>query len=231
MPRTASILAALALAVSTAALAQVPVRAGTAQVNVSQEVLQLAPQLLAFAGSEANFLSLVNGLASGLPVTLTTITPEGVTQTASFTPAGTLTALQIAQILESARQSLIARGVGAPTAPQLAAALAGGALATPIGSVQVAGVLPITPPTVAGLPSTAGAAAARGASVAPVAAAGGPAAASAGTAAVPRFTSDTPTLRSTSESPIPPASVSTVPGTIVAPNGSPSPAAQMQIRR
>src|SRR5436190_206604 len=74
------------------------------------EVQRLAPQLVAFAGGQANFDNLVNGLASGTPISLTTLLPTGGTQVASFTPSGTMSALQIAQTLESVRQSLITRG-------------------------------------------------------------------------------------------------------------------------
>src|ERR1041384_2133270 len=42
------------------------------------EVQRLAPQLVAFAGGDVNFNNLVNGLALGLPVTLTSATaPRG----------------------------------------------------------------------------------------------------------------------------------------------------------
>src|SRR5919197_3570806 len=105
------------------------------------EVQRLAPQLVAFAGGEANFTNLVNGLAFGAPVTLTSATTPGVTQVISFTPAGTLSVTQIAQVLESARQSLIARGIATPTPEQLGAVLAGGTLSTALGATPVSGVV------------------------------------------------------------------------------------------
>src|SRR3954447_17276978 len=83
------------------------------------DVQRLAPQLVSFAGGDVNFTNLVNGLALGVPVTLTTTVAPGVTQVVSFTPRGTMTPVQIAQVLESARQSLIARGIATPTAQQL----------------------------------------------------------------------------------------------------------------
>ena len=82
------------------------------------EVQRLAPQLVAFAGGDVNFNNLVNGLAFGLPVTLTTLTAPGVTQVVTFTPSGTMSVTQIAQLLESARQSLIGRGI-APPSPRI----------------------------------------------------------------------------------------------------------------
>src|ERR1700745_2201122 len=85
------------------------------------EVQRLAPQLVAFAGGDVNFNNLVNGLPLGLPVTLTTASAPGVTQVVTFTPSGTMSVTQIAQLLETARQSLIARGIATPTADQLGA--------------------------------------------------------------------------------------------------------------
>jgi len=113
-------------------------------VPASLEVTRLAPQLIAFAGGQANFDSLVNGLALGTPVTLVSTLPTGQIQTVTFTPQGTLTATQIAQTLEATRQGLISRGVGAPTAQQVAVSLTGGALPTPSGNVQVTATLPTT---------------------------------------------------------------------------------------
>ncbi|HEX9434664.1 MAG TPA: hypothetical protein VF936_17950, partial [Burkholderiales bacterium] len=102
---------------------------------------RLAPQLLAFAGGDVNFANLVNGLALGLPVTLTTPVGPGVMQIVNFTPIGTMSALQIAQTLETARQALISRGIATPTAQQIGATLIGGLLPTALGNVQVTGLV------------------------------------------------------------------------------------------
>ena len=102
----------------------------TTPVPPALEVQRLAPQLIAFAGSDVNFTNLVNGLALGVPVTLTTPLATGGLQVFSFTPTGALTAVQIAQLLESARQSLIGRGIATPTAQQLGTTLTGGTLVT-----------------------------------------------------------------------------------------------------
>lgn len=122
------------------------------------EVQRLAPQLVTFFGPGANFQSLVTGLASGAPVTLTTVGADGLTRVVTFTPTGALPSLQIAQVLESARQSLITRGIAAPTAEQTAVALLGGTLQTPAGNVQTTALLPTASPTAAAggtLPSPA----------------------------------------------------------------------------
>jgi hypothetical protein len=129
---------AAALAMSAGAYAQ------TVQVQASSPVLdvqRLAPQLLAFAGGDVNFANLVNGLALGLPVTLTTPVGPGVMQIVNFTPLGTMSALQIAQTLETARQALISRGIATPSAQQIGATLIGGLLPTALGTVQVAGLV------------------------------------------------------------------------------------------
>src|SRR5438067_3001663 len=129
----------LALALPAAAAAQSTQFQLGSQPAV--EVQRLAPQLVAFAGGDVNFNNLVNGLALGLPVTLSSATAPGVTQVVTFTPSGTMSVTQIAQLLESARQSLIARGVATPTAEQLGAVLAGGTLTTALGATQVTGLV------------------------------------------------------------------------------------------
>jgi len=129
---------AIALALSTAVLAQPLQVLDTSQVSTALQVQRLAPQLVAFAGGDANFQNLVIGLATGAPVTLV----NGA-ETVSFTPSGTMTPTDIAQTLEKLRQQLIGRGIGTPTAQQLATALAGGQLPTAVGVTQVPGVVSV----------------------------------------------------------------------------------------
>ncbi len=133
MPRLISMIAALSL--GAAAFAQTPAPTAALQVQL------LAPQLLAFSGSSANFESLVNGLTLGTPVTLTTVGPDAGLQIVTFLPGTTLQAADAARSLEAARQSLISRGIALPSAQQLAIALMGGTLPTPAGSTLVTGVL------------------------------------------------------------------------------------------
>src|SRR5437764_14006188 len=128
-----------AAAIAAAASAQtVQLQTGT---QPALEVQRLAPQLVSFAGGDVNFTNLVNGLALGVPVTLTTTVAPGVTQVVSFTPTGTMTPVQIAQVLEAARQSLIARGIATPSPQQLATALVGGTLPTALGNTPVNGLV------------------------------------------------------------------------------------------
>lgn len=146
MPARLFFAAALATACH-AALAQAQA------VPPAVSVQRLAPQLVSFAGSEANFQSLVNGLANGTQVQLFTVLPNGFVQNVSFTPTAALTPAQVAQILETARQQLIGLGIGAPTAEQIGFALMGGVVPTALGGTQVPGALnPQTPQT---LPSPA----------------------------------------------------------------------------
>jgi hypothetical protein len=104
-------------------------------------VQRTAPQLVAFAGSPANFQNLVNGLAQGTAVQISTVLPDGSTQLVTFTPTGAMTPTQIAQVLESARQRLISLGIATPTAEQIALTLMGGVVPTALGGSQVPGVL------------------------------------------------------------------------------------------
>ena len=132
--KKALLIAAAFVLQATAHAQNVTLQAG---VPPALEVQRLAPQLVLFAGGEVNFANLVNGLAFGVPVTLTSPLSTGLTEVVSFTPAGTMTPLAIAQTLEAARQSLISRGIAIPTAQQLGIALAGGTLATAAGTTQV----------------------------------------------------------------------------------------------
>src|SRR5438067_12861527 len=99
MKRIVLLLAALAL--SAAASAQ------TAQFQVGSqpalELQRLAPQLVAFVGGDVNFANLVNGLALGLPVMLTSAPAPGVTQVVAFTAAGAVSVTQVAQPLGDER--------------------------------------------------------------------------------------------------------------------------------
>jgi hypothetical protein len=124
-----------ALSLGAAAFAQTPPSSTVLQVQL------LAPQLLAFSGSSANFESLVNGLTLGTPVTLTTVGADAGVQIVTFLPGTTLPAADAARRLEAARQSLISRGIALPNAQQLAIALMGGTLPTPAGSTSVTGVV------------------------------------------------------------------------------------------
>jgi hypothetical protein len=123
--------------------------AAFAQTNSSQQVQLLAPQLVPFSGSSGNFDSLVTGLTTGVPVTLATVGTDGSLQIVTFIPGTTLSAPDAARLLESARQSLIARGIATPSGQQLAAALMGGTITTPSGSTLITGALTgsTTPPS------------------------------------------------------------------------------------
>lgn len=134
------------------ALLAIACHGALAQTTVSPAltVERLAPQLVAFAGSQANFQNLVNGLAQGTAVQLVTTLPNGFTQIVTFTPTVALAPTDIAVRLEAARQQLIGLGIATPSAEQLGFTLMGGVVPTALGGRQVAGVLnPQNPPSVA----------------------------------------------------------------------------------
>ena len=136
MPARPILVAALAIACH-GAMAQTET---ASTVPAPLAVQRLAPQLIAFAGSDANFQNLVNGLANGTPVQLTTTLSNGFSQTVTFTPTPLGSPAQIAQILEAARQQLIGLGIGTPTAEQIGFTLMGGLVPTPLGGTQVGGL-------------------------------------------------------------------------------------------
>jgi len=204
-------LSALVLATDVAAQA-VQTRTLPAQTLLapSLEVQRLAPQLVTFAGGDANFQNLVNGLATGTQVSL-----ASGNQLVSFTPAGTMNALQIAQTLESLRQSLITRGIAAPTPQQLATALVGGALPTALGATQVNGVVTTTTPVVTNTVQQSPAVAIQSGTGAAAAAGGLPIRGNTSDSPLPRGISDTPPAA------IPGTTASPTPGTTTpAPAGS-----------
>lgn len=124
-------LAVLLTVISFHAAAQTP----------GQQIVATSPQLVVFAGSDANLQALANGLGLGQAVTLVTQAPNGLLQIVTFTPPNALSAADTARALEQARTALIARGITQPSAQQIGAALMGGTIVTSSGQVAVTGVL------------------------------------------------------------------------------------------
>lgn len=112
-----------------------------AGAQTAQQLAALSPQLVAFAGSDANLQALANGLALGQPVTLVTSDGNGLVQIATFTPPNALAGADVSRALEQARSNLIARGITQPTSQQVATALMGGTILTSVGPVALPGVL------------------------------------------------------------------------------------------
>jgi len=108
--------------------------------TAAQQIQATSPQLVVFAGSDANLQALVNGLGLGQAVTLVSQGSDGLVQIATFLPPTALGA-SVPGALEQARTNLIARGVAQPSAQQIAVALMGGTLTTAAGQVQIPGVL------------------------------------------------------------------------------------------
>jgi hypothetical protein len=113
----------------------------------AQLIQATSPQLVVFAGSDANLQALANGLALGQPVTLVTQSADGLLQIATFTPPNRLSGTDASRALEQARTNLIARGIAQPSAQQIGAALMGGTILTSSGQVAVPGVLTNSIPT------------------------------------------------------------------------------------
>src|SRR4051794_18977671 len=140
MPMLRPVFAAFAaLALGTTAFAQTTTTAALSPS--SQQVQLVAPQLVAFAGSTGNFESLVSGLTTGAAVTLTSVGADGSLRIVTFTPVTAVSPGDAARLLETARQSLISRGIAAPTGTQLAASLMGGTIRTVSGTSALTGVL------------------------------------------------------------------------------------------
>ncbi len=115
--------------------------AGAQLAPAAQEVLLLAPQLQAFAGSAANFESLAGGLRVGFPVMLSTLAADGTREIVEFMPAQPLSAAETVRVMEGARQALLAQGIAAPSAWDIGVALMGGTLATASGAVKMPGLV------------------------------------------------------------------------------------------
>ena len=197
-----AIVALAAINAHAQAPAPAPIQAPAAQapvVPLPLQVERLEPQLVAFAGSQANFESLVIGLAAGVPVTLNTVAADGLTQSVTFTPPGGAlsTPVEIARVLEAARQQLISTGIANPTAQQLATVLAGTAVPATVGTTTPPGAAAAAGGTVA---SPAQQIQSRNAPVAPQV-----------------NTSDSRSVGNTSDSPVAAPSATTVPQAPAAP--------------
>lgn len=110
-------------------------RHGTAQVQS-----RIASDFTAFAGSETNAQSLVTGLRSGTPITLTTASSAGGTSTTALTfdpPTRPMGHGNVFISLALAKQQLASYGITAPTAQQIQAALTGGTITTSSGQTVV----------------------------------------------------------------------------------------------
>ncbi len=103
----------------------------------SSYLKRTTPRFETFAGSSTNLTSLASGLRSGTPITLT-----GNGQTANFTsPTRPMGYGNITRSLDLAQRQLALQGITNPTPNQLQAALTGGTVTGPKGTVNYAGVL------------------------------------------------------------------------------------------
>lgn len=112
--------------------------AAWAATNADSSYLQrVTPRYQSFAGSNDNLSSLASGLRSGKQITLT-----GSGEKAVFTPPTKPMGYgNVTRSLDLAQRQLAAQGITNPTPNQLQAALTGGTITTPKGTVTYAGVL------------------------------------------------------------------------------------------
>jgi hypothetical protein len=107
-----------------AALAAALLASGAAS---AAEPKQISPDFVTFAGSSANADSLVSGLHSGSPITLSFTDSAGVTTTNTFSPAtGSMGNGNVRIALLLAKQQLAGVGITQPTGQQIQASLTGG---------------------------------------------------------------------------------------------------------
>jgi hypothetical protein len=107
----------------------------------ARQVLALAPELEAFAGSKANFESLASGLRGGTAIKLVSLTPDGMREIITFTAAEALPAIETASVLENARYRLLERGIARPSGWDIALVLMGSMDIAPSGPVRRPGLL------------------------------------------------------------------------------------------
>jgi hypothetical protein len=107
----------------------------------ARQVLALAPELEAFAGSRDNLESLASGLRAGTEVRLVSLTPDGMREIVKFTAAEALPALETVRVLENARYHLLERGIAAPSGWDIALVLMGSFDIAPTGRVRRPGLL------------------------------------------------------------------------------------------
>jgi hypothetical protein len=111
--------------------------AGVLRTTYEAELVRLARQYTAFAGSTRNALNLIGGLRNGSPVTL-----QGSEGEVSFTPpTAPMGWSRVQRILNLARAGLTSLGIESPQPAQIVAALMGGTLPTQHGAVGFPGVL------------------------------------------------------------------------------------------
>lgn len=93
-------------------------------------VLQSDPGALTLTASAQNLASLVDGLTAGKPVRLVAAGPQGFNRVVSFVPRERLSAAQVVARLDRLQRDFDLLGIARPSAEQLGAALAGGAVRT-----------------------------------------------------------------------------------------------------
>jgi hypothetical protein len=134
--------AAVAMGLAGQTAAQTTTTTATT-TTTTVETTRLTTSYTTLAGSADNAQALVNGLRGGSSIAL--VTPATATAPAvqtTFTPAtGPMGWGNVNIALSLAQAELTKAGIANPTAADLQAALNGGTITTPTGSVQLSGVL------------------------------------------------------------------------------------------
>ena len=103
----------------------------------AESTSSLSSRYSTWAGGKSNADSLVNGLRTGGPVTLVTVSPDNKKRIVGFTAQTTMTPEEISAALAGAKRSLAGMGVKQPNAEQIQAALIGGEVALPNGKTKL----------------------------------------------------------------------------------------------
>ena len=130
----------LMVAMIAMAIELMPFSASAQTTTAAVSVSRLVTQYGRLAGSSENATSLINGLRDGRQVLLRSDDPAA--RSTTFLPAtGHLGLGNVSTALALAQAALARQGISQPTPEQLAAALNGGSVMTPSGTVSFAGVL------------------------------------------------------------------------------------------
>jgi hypothetical protein len=127
----------LDLALAAISLTTAIVVSAQAFAAPAESTSSISSKYSTWAGSKSNADSLVNGLRTGGPVTLVTVSPDNVKRIAGFTAQTTMTSEEISAALASAKRSLAGMGIKQPNAEQIQAALIGGEVALPNGKTKL----------------------------------------------------------------------------------------------
>jgi hypothetical protein len=127
----------LVLALTALSLGIALVVSAQAFAAPAESTSRIAARYSSWAGGKSNADSIVNGLRSGGPVTLVTVSRDNVKRITGFTAQTTMTPAEISAALATARRTLASMGIKQPDADQIQAALVGGEVTLPDGKAKL----------------------------------------------------------------------------------------------